>query len=68
MSQNGDFTDQTTQILSEPYLAIAVVEANLSKGSSQDRPAQSIIGRVLNLEQGALLFGSRDATMPLALN
>ena len=71
MSRNSDFTDQTTQILSEPIgveLTIAVVEANLSKGTSWDWTVQSIIGTVLNPEQGALLVGSRDAVTLLALN
>ena len=39
MSRNDDFTDQTTEIQSEPQLTIGVVEANLSKESSRDRTA-----------------------------
>ena len=39
-------------------IAIAVVEANLSKQSSRDRTAQSMIGTVLSPEERALMFGS----------
>ena len=48
-------------------IAIAIVEANLSKVSSRDRTVQSMIGTVLSPEQHALMVGSRDAMMLLAL-
>ena len=43
------------------------MEANLSKESSLDQTAQSIIGTVLSPEQGALLVGSQDTMTLLAL-